>query len=336
MSNLIGNIKLMYRGTQSDAITLEQQKFVTLEQEYIPKRNQFAGLYDAFKMIQLAQSGGSSFNHNLPGNVSLEGNYFKINLNFYLWPYPENLIFQGPMMVGSERNQISLQYKFTKSKVVSKVVPMRNYITLPYSGRVISTSWETPCYDESGKVYDVRPKIQIVNGYIIFDKPVFGILKINTQAVGYKYKATIYVAKSVQDIVYNQVNKNQIKHPECTVMVKHRDNYGREQKALLELILPAYVFDYFEGCPVDNQPEPPPPIPKPPPPIPKPNPDPEDPEDPDPEDPEDLGNLSWYKCFPEDDPVVEIIKVYYSTCSGDVLDTVRVKVPNPCSKDWNK
>lgn len=340
--NLNGSIKLTFKNSEI-VEDLEEQFFVTMEQEYIPERDQYAGLYDAFRMIQLAQSGGSAFNHNLPGNVTLEGNYFKIELDFYVWPHPETLEFDTPTMVSSSTNYVTPLYKFTTSKTVNKVVPMTNFVQLPYSGVVSSVTWDTSCYNEEGEVLDQKPEMEIKDGYIIFDKVVFGVLKITTQAIGYRYTATIYVAKSVQEIVYNQVNKNQITYPECVVEVSHLDEEGEEQQALLELILPAYVLDYFEGCPVSDESEPKPdpedpdePGPEPEPePGPEPEPDPKHPKDPNPEEPEDLGNLSWYKCFPDEDPIVEIVKVYYSTCSGKVIDTVRTKVHNPCSKDWN-
>lgn len=295
---------LKFKETPSEEVEvldLIEKYFIRMEQKPIPKRDQYAGLYDAFEMIQLAQSGITAFNYDLPGNITIVGDLLKVDLDFYIWPHPMTLTFNTPRPAGANQDTITLLRKFNENKVVNVVVPLRNYVQIPYGGVVNEVTWDTPCYNKLGEELEEPPEvIAIEKGYIVFNKAVFGVLKINIDATGYLYRASFFFekteteGKSVQNLFYNQVNHNKITNVECSITATHLDEEGEEKSAVLELDLPAYVLDYLEACPD--------------------------------------GRLRHFMCDPDDYPIVEHLKIYYSVCSGEVLETIRVEIPNPCSE----
>jgi hypothetical protein len=302
--NPYASLFLRFRSNPEEVIKTEftEKRFVTLEQKPIPKRDQYAGLYDAFEMIQMAQSGMTAFNYDLPGNVTIVGDLLKVDLDFFVWPHPGDMVFNAPSPAGAHEDYITLLSKSTETKSSNLVVPLQNYVQIPYGGTVGDIEWTTPCYNESGEELEEAPEIlDVINGYVVFSKIVFGVIKITMEAVKYTYRASFYFekteteGKSIQNIFYNQVNHNQITNVECSVTVSHLDEEGEEKKAVLELEIPAYVLDYLEACPD--------------------------------------GSFKHFWCDPADHPIVEHIKIYYSLCSGEVLETIREEVPNPCSEE---
>lgn len=278
---------------------LEDRVWIRLEQEEIPLPRQTAGLFDAFAMYQMAKSGMTAFNYDLPDNVKIQGNNIVVKLNFFVWP--SNLDLTYSLTAGSNIS-ISEKKVIDQPKSANVIFPLRKYEESVYPGELQTKNWETPCYNEKGEVVDCPETIRFFNGYFIIDKKVFGVLRTNMIAKGYKHTARLTFPKTVSEqsklgnILYTQQNHQSITNPECLIVCTYNDKEGKEYKETLNLKLPSYLLDLLEAC--------------------------------------SSGALKREEtCDPSNNPTTTHTTVYYSVCSGEVLDVRQKEISNPCESE---
>jgi hypothetical protein len=138
------------------------------------------------------------------------------------------------------------------------------------------------------------PEIFFSGPYVYFKNECFGIIRANLKAQGFKYTAKLSFEKSkigrdvIRGVVANQINSNSITNVNCTVICSYVDEKGKDQEETLELKIPTDVLDLLSECPDGNV-------------------------------------KSDPRCVPSEKFSGRTTTYYYSTCTGEILDTVRTE-----------
>ncbi len=130
--------------------------------------------------------------------------------------------------------------------------------------------------------------------HFYFPEKVFGVLRASLAAKGYRYTATLTFPKTssgvteIGSLVFNQAQYSSITNINCTIICKFVDEDGEDQEEALELKIPAIVADLLAECPGATG-----------------------------------GLKSNPRCESKESEFKTKTTLYYSTCTGEILDTVR-------------
>jgi len=270
--------------------------WIKMEQVSISETSNTADLYDIFQMMGSAASGLTSRSYTPEGldYVRFQGNNILIDLDFWVFPSDLDLAYSLKINQGT----ISGKSFEDVPKTGNIVVPLSRQVQLEYliNEASASLSWETPVYNDIGNVL-ANPEIIIDGPYIEFDQKVFGIIRANIAAKGYRYTATLSFPKTEQEdvswMIRDQTTFASIKNVKASVICSYKDENGKSKEEVLTLKIPGIVADLLESCP---------------------------------------GQVTAYHdpCFWSDDPwachdneKAYTTRIYYSTCDGEILDTIR-------------
>ncbi len=279
----------------SSADINEQEIWVKMEQEVIPETSLDANLFDIFQMINRSASGLTSFSY-VPTSldyVMFTPTTIEIKLDFWVFPSNMDLLYSMTINQGS----LSSRIHDSVPKVGNIVIPLDDKVQMPYliDPVVSSFGWESPVYDDLGHLLD-SPDITVNGPYLTFTQDVFGIVRANIMAQGYKYTATLSFPKSqtgraeIFGIIANQTSYTSITNVRCSVICTYIDENGEEQEEMLELKIPKPVLDFLAEC-------------------------------------DDGYPTLWPRCagsiLDTEENQTYSTTIYYSTCTGEILDTVR-------------
>lgn len=277
-----------------DRALSQYSTWVKMEQEPISETGDTANLYDIFQMIGQA-AGGLSSKFYTPDidNVRFVGGTIYIDLDFWVFPSSLDLAYS----LSINQGDIGSKGFEEVSKSGNIVVPLTSELQMPYLVTGDSElAWETPVYDSLGNLLE-SPEITIEGPYITFPQDVFGILRANIKAQGYKYTATLSFPKAYPEdvigVIKDQTQFSSIKNVSCTVICSFQDEEsGETMQETLTLEVPDIIADLLGTCP--------------------------------------SGNTSYHDpCFFSDDPDCEekesayVTRIYYSTCDGEIITTIR-------------
>lgn len=280
----------------SDDSLSSYNTWIKMEQVPVSETTETANLYDIFQMMSSAAGGLTSriYKPDTLDYVSFQGNNILIKLDF--WVFPSSLDLGYSLKINN--GTISTKTYEDVSKTGNVVVPLSKKVQMEYLINEASASleWESTVYNKFGNVLS-NPEIIIDGPYIEFEEEVFGIIRADVEAKGYRYTATLSFPKSEQEdvsyMIKDQTNFSSITNVDCSVICTYLDDSGEVQEEVLTLKIPDIVSDILEACPGKN--------------------------------------TSYHDpCFFSDDPnaceenkEAYTTTYYYSTCDGEILDIVR-------------
>lgn len=288
MSNSANKTISFVAGSYSESEDLEYG--VLMEQVEISETSKKANITDILSMFARGRSGLTAYSY-FPTSLSyvkFTNTSMEVELDFWVWPIPFELEYTLSLSGGT----ISDGYAGTQQKIGNIVVPMTNSVKLDYSinYQASTATWETPCYSEDGKFRNT-PTISFNKQYIYFEENVFGILRANLTAKGYKYTATLVFSKNkdgrdtVSDMITNQKLYDSVTDAGCTVICDYLDENGDSASTKLTLIIPDAILSLLEECDDDSL-------------------------------------VAEPRCEESNKTHIDY---YYSTCTGEILDTVRTE-----------
>lgn len=277
----------------SDYSIDEDAVWVTMEQEEISETSENANLFDIFQMMGRSASGLTAFTYTPPDLdfISFTSTNIIIELDFLLFPSSMGLLYSLEINQGSLSDKLYVEMP----KMGNIVIPLDDKVQMPYliDPDLSSFEWETPVYDEDGHFLN-SPVITVNGPYLTFKQAVFGIIRADIKAKGYRYTATLSFPKShegrqeIIGIITNQTTFNSITNVNCSVVCTYTDEDDNEQQEVLELKIPAIVEDFLSEC--------------------------------------DDGTLKTNPRCNDGQKNADkkyTTTIYYSTCTGEILDTVR-------------
>jgi len=276
--------------------------WINMEQEYISETSQDANLFDIFQMMGRSASGLTSFSYEPTelSFLSFSSTSIKLNLDFWVFPSNLDLAYSLRINTGSIHSKVYEEVP----RVGNIVIPLQNQIKLPYLiDQSLSTfTWETPIYNSVGQLLNSQT-INIEGPYLYFNEEIFGVIRANAVAKGHRHTATLTFPKStigrqeIAGLVSNQLNFNSITNTKCSVICTYIDLKGDVQEEILELKIPKSVVDLLAECP--------------------------------------NGRLrSNPRCDASESAYTSRLTIYYSTCTGEILNRVRSDVGgNSCDNE---
>ncbi len=284
--------QIVYKSVPFEDVSLsyDEDIWVKLEQKVIPEATEGANLSDIFQMMGRSASGLTSYSYSPTSLDYLSFNATSIRIDLGFWLFPSHLGM--PYTLTINQGSISQRQRMDADKMGNIVVPMSDRLQMPYLMDCGSSSfqWQTPVYDPKGNLSD-SVSINCDGSYLVFDKSVFGIIRGEIQAQGYYYIATLTFPKTsagieeINGIINNQTNFNSITNINASIICTYIDENNQTQETVLEFKIPDIVSDVLEECPDDS------------------------------------GNLK--SSMRQENCKPKTKTIYYSTCDGEVIDTVR-------------
>lgn len=281
------SIKISYSLDSDDSVMF------SMEQKEIPVYIQTANYSDIVNMFMRANSGLTAFSYNrFNSMVAINKSNIIISLDFYVWVLPLDTVYSVSIPEG-EISEGSLE-ELEKEKNV--IVSLSDEYSFPYLIEVESLDWETPCYNSLGERLVQEPSWEVDDYKIKFSEKVFGVARVKYKAKGYLHTVKVKFPKTneglsdIKQIIDNQTNFNSISDVNVTVVGTYVDSSGESKDELLTLELPEAITLSLEECP-------------------------------------DFGAGSSVKvnnC--KDAGKKGMTFIYYSTCTGEILDIHRVEI----------
>lgn len=265
--------------------------WLNMVQSEIPEAAQNANLADINQMLLRAQSGLSAHSYNKTGLGVVDlGTVLRVSLVFYVYPSSLDLPYSLVFSGGT----LSGRALSNMAKSGNVVFPLSDTVEFPYLIGAVSYSWESACYDNLGIVTS-NPEVTSSGFAINCTKSVFGVLRVSLNAVGYRYVAVIDFQKTtatreyIEGIINDQTHFNSITNINLMVEASYVDAANEPQKTSLSLKLPNFISDYLTAC----------------------------------------ENKVVIGGWEDDPPTTDKTTIYYSTCTGEILDRHTVEVPIP-------
>lgn len=207
---------------------------INLEQVGVGKYSHLSQ-YDILQMITLASYGISATTYKLQDcPIEITGNNVYLWLDFYVWPSNIDLIYELEVSLG----ELSESEKVYIPKEVDIIFENSAVAKLPWLIDDYEIVWQTPNIDSMGRVIATQT-VRTDGPNLIVDIPIFGVVRLKCNAIGYKYTNSITVEKKI-DMQITELN--------AAITAK----WGGDQAAILQLEIPGCAKAYLERCPTGD------------------------------------------------------------------------------------
>jgi len=292
-----------FTSQEGEDFSLGNERWIKLEQPPIDEKKEKANLEDIVSMMQFGAAGLTSSLYTPSGISILRATPFAFEFTLGFWLFPSDINMGYSLQIN--QGVIDSGVLSWQNKTGNLVVPMQKNVVFPYlissdGGGVDrgGVDWETPVYNEFG-VKIKSPKITILESrYISFPEKVFGVLRLNFPAQGFWYNATLSFPKTKKGaeafLGFNKTDYNNITNVNCAIICTYQDENDKTQQTKLQLKIPQITQDLLAECP-------------------------------------DESLLEFPPC--QDLKYNTRTVIYYSTCTGEILDTVRTDLKDKCLEE---
>lgn len=172
-----------------------ERRFVHLTQPVESGMDKTASMFDISQMISFARIGLSAFSYkknSCPANVTATG--VQVRLDFEAWPSSKTLEY----ILESNIGHISSPTIISEYTSFSVVFGKTDVVELDFILESISSQyWETSCYSVDGE--QIPDQIVTLDGDTTLrtDIPIFGVLRITGKKIGARHRVTHTLIKSV-------------------------------------------------------------------------------------------------------------------------------------------
>ncbi len=319
-SNL--SIALSTNANRADApwINLEQQ---------LATESPYANLQDLWNMFSFAQSGltANSYNNDCE-NMSIDSDTISIPLKIWVWPSAMDLQYT---LSNALDDGSTVAMTVSPARLVevyrsdSIVVGLADNYVFDHLLSLQNFQLETPCYNRLGEQI-LMPFFEVKENKILFDAPFFASARVRYKAIGYEHTVTLHypndkagIGQIKDDLAAQQSHvaaaevdtRVKINVSNVTLIASYVDNSATSgaklQQNTLGLQIPESVANCLSQCPDGSL----------------------------------IGGGSTTINDGDDDDgqdqdqepeTEEWLDVYYSTCSGKVIDTNRRTVTKPAGE----
>jgi len=222
----------------SGVVTRGAETWLNITQPIVAQVKQDANLYDVQQMIAYARSGVSAQTYQKEDcPVKITGkNTAVIDLPFFVFPSSMNLSFSLDAGIGTISNLKTVE----EQRTISVIIPEQKEVELGFLISDYSIEWVTPAFDGGAEV--AKPTLEIVNGVLVAEKKVFGIVEITGKAIGYKYNLSISL------VGWDQ---NKISNLHETIIATWNNN-GAVETQTLDIVFPDCVEQILSYCDGDE------------------------------------------------------------------------------------
>jgi hypothetical protein len=228
-------IQATYTGQQESAGDTDCLFF---EQEKIPASQEQASMEDIYSMLAISAAGGSARSYisdSCPVTRAAAGGTVTASYTgSFLVHHSDGLEYELSASIGT-LSEPQLFYS-QKSNTINQ--DFKQVLQLEWLPLVTNYLWESSVYDQAAAV-TAAPVITQENGFLYFDKAVFGSLRIWGTAMADRYRLLI-----------DHVQGNRWTDT-ITITAMWGPENDRKRKSF-ELKLPQCVEDAFNECPTDQ------------------------------------------------------------------------------------
>lgn len=247
------NLGVQYEGSGTAAA--DPSIWLNLQQEPIPEIMRALSFLEIEEMFYAALSGLSSRVYESDAcPLTVNKGEVIVWINLFVWPHRMDMNYGLSAAIG----EISDPERLTRPREFDLLFPMTSERELDF---LIDQedppvfSWQTPAYDEQGRVIP-HPGITVSGNKVKLSRTAFGSVRVKCRALGYGYTVVMRLEKFKEEADPDaplgsppNMTGYKIENLANSITATWRGADGSAQSKILKLEIPKCVESYLATCP---------------------------------------------------------------------------------------